>query len=167
MVKLHTTLGEITLELDEAKAPITVRNFLEYVNSGFYSDTIFHRVIDGFMLQGGGFEPGMNQKTTRAPIKNEADNGLKNVAYTVAMARTPDPSLGIQPVLHQRRRQRFPELQRPDRAGLGLLRVRPGGRRQGRGGSDQQGAHRHPRRARRRAGGGCGHQKAEVVSPKT
>jgi peptidyl-prolyl cis-trans isomerase B (cyclophilin B) len=91
MVKLHTTLGVITLELDEAKAPITVKNFLEYVNSGFYSNTIFHRVIDGFMLQGGGFEPGMKQKSTRAPIKNEADNGLKNLAYTVAMARTPSP----------------------------------------------------------------------------
>jgi peptidyl-prolyl cis-trans isomerase B (cyclophilin B) len=91
MVKLHTTLGVITLELDEAKAPISVKNFLEYVNSGFYSNTIFHRVIDGFMLQGGGFEPGMKQKSTRAPIKNEADNGLKNLAYTVAMARTPSP----------------------------------------------------------------------------
>ena len=110
MVKLHTTMGVITLELDEAKAPITVKNFLEYVNSGFYSNTIFHRVIDGFMLQGGGFEPGMKQKATRAPIKNEADNGLKNLAYTVAMARTPSPLLGIQSILHQRCRQRFPEL---------------------------------------------------------
>ena len=91
MVKLHTTLGVITLELDTTKAPITVKNFLEYVNSGFYSNTIFHRVIDGFMLQSGGFEPGMKQKATRAPIKNEADNGLKNLAYTVAMARTPSP----------------------------------------------------------------------------
>jgi len=91
MVKLHTTLGVITLELDEAKAPITVQNFLDYVQSGFYGNTIFHRVIDGFMVQGGGFEPGMKQKATRAPIKNEADNGLKNLAYTVAMARTPSP----------------------------------------------------------------------------
>jgi peptidyl-prolyl cis-trans isomerase B (cyclophilin B) len=91
MVKLHTTLGEITIELDEAKAPVTARNFLDYVNSGFYSDTIFHRVIDGFMIQGGGFEPGLRQKATREPIRNEADNGLKNVAYSVAMARTPDP----------------------------------------------------------------------------
>jgi peptidyl-prolyl cis-trans isomerase B (cyclophilin B) len=91
MVKLHTSLGVITIELDEAKAPETVRNFLEYVNSGHYANTIFHRVIDGFMIQGGGFEPGMKQKPTRAPIKNEADNGLKNTAYTVAMARTPDP----------------------------------------------------------------------------
>ena len=91
MVKLHTNLGTITLELDAAKAPATVANFLEYVKAGFYTNTIFHRVIDNFMVQGGGFEPGMKQKTTRATIKNEAENGLKNAAYTVAMARTPDP----------------------------------------------------------------------------
>jgi len=91
MVKLHTNLGTITLELEAEKAPATVENFLAYVNGGFYSNTIFHRVIDGFMVQGGGFEPGMKQKPTRAAIKNEADNGLKNQAYTVAMARTPDP----------------------------------------------------------------------------
>ena len=90
MVKLHTNLGIITLELETEKAPATVENFLAYVNGGFYSNTIFHRVIDGFMVQGGGFEPGMKQKPTRATIKNEADNGLKNLAYTVAMARTPD-----------------------------------------------------------------------------
>jgi len=69
-----------------------VENFLQYVRDGFFDNTIFHRVIDGFMIQGGGFEPGMNQKPTRAPVKNEADNGLKNDAYTVAMARTPDPN---------------------------------------------------------------------------
>lgn len=91
MVRLNTSLGTITLELDEAKAPQTVANFLEYVRDGHYANTIFHRVIDGFMVQGGGFEPGMKQKPTRATIKNEADNGLKNQAYTVAMARTPDP----------------------------------------------------------------------------
>ena len=91
MVKIHTNLGTITLELDAAKAPATVENFLGYVNSGFYTNTIFHRVIDGFMIQGGGFEPGMKQKQTKGTIKNEADNGLKNQAYTVAMARTPDP----------------------------------------------------------------------------
>ena len=91
MVKLHTTLGTSALELDEAKAPETVRNFLEYVTSGHYDNTIFHRVIDGFMIQGGGFEPSMKQKSTRATIKNEATNGLSNEAYTVAMARTPDP----------------------------------------------------------------------------
>ncbi|HEX5338158.1 MAG TPA: peptidylprolyl isomerase [Gallionella sp.] len=91
MVKLHTTLGTITLQLDAEKAPLTVKNFLEYVNSGFYDNTIFHRVMDNFMIQGGGFEPGMKQKPTNAPVKNEAANGLKNDNYTVAMARTSDP----------------------------------------------------------------------------
>ncbi len=91
MVKLHTNFGAFTIELDSEKAPITTANFLEYVESGFYSNTIFHRVIDGFMIQGGGFEPGMKQKSTNAPIKNEANNGLKNAIYTIAMARTPDP----------------------------------------------------------------------------
>ncbi|HYR05118.1 MAG TPA: peptidylprolyl isomerase [Gallionella sp.] len=91
MVKLHTNHGTITLQLDAEKAPLTVKNFLEYVNSGFYNNTIFHRVMDNFMIQGGGFEPGMKQKKTNAPIKNEAANGLKNDIYTVAMARTGDP----------------------------------------------------------------------------
>jgi len=91
VVKLHTNFGTITIELDAEKAPITTANFLEYVNSGFYANTIFHRVIDGFMIQGGGFEPGMNQKPTNASIKNEANNGLKNSIYTIAMARTPNP----------------------------------------------------------------------------
>jgi peptidyl-prolyl cis-trans isomerase B (cyclophilin B) len=91
MVKLHTNFGVITLELDSAKAPETVKNFLAYVESGHYANTIFHRVIDGFMVQGGGFEPGMKQKPTRASVKNEATNGLKNDRYTVAMARTNDP----------------------------------------------------------------------------
>ena len=91
MVKLHTNFGDITLELDAEKAPVTVKNFLEYVNSGFYDNTLFHRVIDGFMIQGGGFEPGMKQKKTNAPIVNEAANGLSNDKYTIAMARTSDP----------------------------------------------------------------------------
>src|SRR5512143_2482655 len=91
MVKLHTNKGTITLQLDAEKAPVTVQNFLDYVNSGFYSNTIFHRVIPNFMIQGGGFEPGMKQKPTKAPIKNEAANGLKNEIYTIAMARTSDP----------------------------------------------------------------------------
>lgn len=89
-VKLSTSSGDIVLELDEEKAPATVENFLEYVNAGFYNGTVFHRVIDGFMIQGGGFEPGMKQKPTRDPISNEAENGLKNDAYTIAMARTSD-----------------------------------------------------------------------------
>ena len=92
MVKIKTNYGELSLELDAEKAPITVANFLEYVQSGFFNNTLFHRVIDSFMVQGGGFEPGMNQKPTRATIKNEADNGLKNDLYTVAMARTSDPN---------------------------------------------------------------------------
>jgi peptidyl-prolyl cis-trans isomerase B (cyclophilin B) len=91
MVKLHTTLGTIVLELHADKAPETVANFLQYVRDGHYTNTLFHRVIDGFMIQGGGFEPGMKQKPARAPVKNEADNMIKNAAYTVAMARTPDP----------------------------------------------------------------------------
>ena len=91
MVKLHTNKGVITLQLDAEKTPVTVKNFLDYVNSGFYSNTIFHRVIPNFMIQGGGFEPGLQQKPTNAPIQNEAANGLKNDIYTIAMARTGDP----------------------------------------------------------------------------
>lgn len=90
-VKLQTSMGDITLELDGEKAPATVENFVQYVKDGFYDGVIFHRVIDGFMIQGGGFTPDMKQKPTRAPIKNEANNGLKNDVYTIAMARTPDP----------------------------------------------------------------------------
>ena len=91
-VELHVTnYGVITLELDKEKAPQSVENFLSYVNKGHYNNTIFHRVIPGFMVQGGGMEPGMNQKSCDAPIQNEASNGLKNNNYTVAMARTGDP----------------------------------------------------------------------------
>ena len=91
MIKLHTNFGVIALELDAEKAPETTKNFIAYVEAGHYDNTIFHRVIDGFMIQGGGFEPGMKQKPCKAPIKNEADNGLKNERYTIAMARTSDP----------------------------------------------------------------------------
>jgi peptidyl-prolyl cis-trans isomerase B (cyclophilin B) len=91
-VELHIThFGVITLELDAEKAPLSTANFLAYVNKGHYNNTVFHRVIPGFMVQGGGFEPGMNQKPTDPPINNEANNGLKNEQYTVAMARTSDP----------------------------------------------------------------------------
>ena len=91
-VELHVAgYGVITLELDEAKAPKSVANFLSYVKKGHYDGTIFHRVIDGFMVQGGGMEPGMGQKPTDAPVENEANNGLKNDKYTVAMARTNAP----------------------------------------------------------------------------
>ena len=90
-VILTTNHGNITIELDAEKAPKTVENFLAYVNSGHYAGTIFHRVIDGFMIQGGGFEPGMKQKQANKPVENEAKNGLKNDTYTLAMARTSDP----------------------------------------------------------------------------
>ncbi|MEG1052787.1 MAG: peptidylprolyl isomerase [Janthinobacterium sp.] len=90
-VALKTSMGEIVLELDQEKAPKSVANFLQYVNSGYYKGTVFHRVIDGFMIQGGGFDKNMKQKPTKAPIKNEAQNGLHNVTYSIAMARTGDP----------------------------------------------------------------------------
>lgn len=90
-VVLTTNHGKITIELDAAKAPKTVENFLNYVKSGHYNGTIFHRVINGFMIQGGGFEPGMKQKEAGASIENEATNGLTNDSYTIAMARTNDP----------------------------------------------------------------------------
>ena len=90
-VKLQTSMGDITLELDAKKAPVTVENFVAYVKAGHFDGTIFHRVMDNFMIQGGGFTDKMVQKSTKAPIKNEADNGLKNLKYTIAMARTSDP----------------------------------------------------------------------------
>lgn len=91
IVRLETSMGDIDIALDAEKAPKTVENFLGYVNEGHYDQTIFHRVIDGFMIQGGGMDSQMNEKPTRKPVENEADNGLKNEAYTVAMARTPNP----------------------------------------------------------------------------
>lgn len=91
MIVLKTNHGDIKLELFQDKAPKTVENFINYAKEGFYNNTIFHRVIDGFMVQGGGFEPGMSQKETNDPIPNEANNGLENLKGTVAMARTPDP----------------------------------------------------------------------------
>jgi peptidyl-prolyl cis-trans isomerase B (cyclophilin B) len=90
-VRLNTTMGPISLELDRERAPHTVENFLNYVRSGHYHNTLFHRVINGFMIQCGGFEPGMRQKPSSKPIQNEAGNGLKNNKYTIAMARTSDP----------------------------------------------------------------------------
>ena len=91
MIKLYTSLGVIILELDHTRAPATAANFLQYVRDGFYEGTLFHRVIPNFMIQGGGLNPDMNQKPGRPPIRNEADNGLKNRTGTVAMARTSDP----------------------------------------------------------------------------
>jgi len=142
MVKLHTNHGIITLQLDAEKAPITVKNFLEYVNSGFYNGTIFHRVIGNFMIQGGGFQPGMIQKKTNAPIKNEAANGLKNDKYTVAMARTGDPQSATAQFFINVKDNELPQL---SRAGwMGLLRVRQSGGRQGSGGRDTQRKDRKP-----------------------
>ena len=91
MIKLNTSMGTIVIELDSEKAPKTAANFLQYARDGFYDGTIFHRVISNFMIQGGGMQPGMVEKETRAPIENEADNGLSNVAGSIAMARTQDP----------------------------------------------------------------------------
>ena len=91
MIKLHTNFGVIALELDAEKAPETVKNFIAYAEAGHYDNTVFHRVISNFMIQGGGFEPGMQQKSTRAPIKNEANNGVANKVGTIAMARTMEP----------------------------------------------------------------------------
>ena len=91
MVILHTNFGDIKLDLNAEKAPSTVANFLKYVQSGHYENTIFHRVIDGFMIQGGGFASGMEEKETTKPVKNEANNGLSNTKYSVAMARTMEP----------------------------------------------------------------------------
>ena len=91
VIKLETSMGEIILELDDEKAPVTAANFKEYVKDGFYEGTVFHRVINGFMVQGGGLDENLETRQTRPPIKNEADNGLQNHTYTVAMARTNDP----------------------------------------------------------------------------
>ncbi len=90
-VRMQTNHGDIVLDLNEEKAPETVANFMSYVRDGFFDNTLFHRVINGFMIQGGGFEPGMQQKATNAPIKNEADNGLLNETGAISMARTQDP----------------------------------------------------------------------------
>ena len=119
MVKLTTNHGVITLELDAEKAPKTVENFLQYVRDGFFDGTIFHRVIDGFMIQGGGFEPGMTQKPTRDTIENEAANGLKNEAYTIAMARTPNPHSATAQFFINVKNNRFLDFTSPTPQGWG------------------------------------------------
>ena len=156
MVILHTSQGDITLELDAENAPATVTNFLQYVRDGHFDNTIFHRVIDGFMVQGGGMEPGMKQKSVRAPVANEAGNGLKNKRYTVAMARTSEPALGDRAVLHQCRRQRFSRPQGAEPAGLGILRLRARHRGHGRRRQDQGRGDRHARRPPERTERGRG-----------
>ena len=119
MVKLTTNHGTITIKLDAAKAPVTVQNFLDYVNSGFYNGTVFHRVIDNFMIQGGGFESGMKQKPVNAPIKNEAANGLRNDTYTVAMARTSDPHSATAQFFINVRDNNFLNYSAPNNQGFG------------------------------------------------
>ena len=119
MVILKTSKGDITIELFEKEAPVTVANFLKYVDSGFYKGTIFHRVIDGFMIQGGGFTRDMNQKSTRAPIKNEAANGLKNARGTLAMARTQDPNSATAQFFINLISNDFLDFRSPDPRGIG------------------------------------------------
>ncbi len=126
-VKIETSMGDIVVELNPAKAPKTVSNFLYYVKSGFYNNTIFHRVINGFMIQGGGHTADMQEKAnSRKPVVNEAGNGLKNDAYTIAMARTNDPDSATAQLLYQRGEQRLPEPQERNAVRLRLCRVRQG-----------------------------------------
>lgn len=124
MIRFTTNLGSFDLELDAKAAPKTVANFERYVKEGFYNDTLFHRVIDGFMIQGGGFEAGMQHKEGHAPIENEAMNGLKNDKYTIATGPHERPPLRDEPVLHQRFRQRLSQPHGSVRSGLGLRRFR-------------------------------------------
>ncbi len=119
MVVLETTLGDITLELEPALAPETSANFLRYVEDGFYDGTIFHRVINGFMIQGGGLEPGMKRKATRGPIRNEADNSLANRTGTIAMARTSDPHSATAQFFINTRNNHFLDFKAETREGWG------------------------------------------------
>jgi peptidyl-prolyl cis-trans isomerase B (cyclophilin B) len=120
MVTFQTNYGDFVIQTDEVEAPLTVENFLSYCREGFYNNTIFHRIISGFMIQGGGFEPGMKQKPTKASIKNEADNGLKNARYTIAMARTQDPhSATAQFFVNTSDKNSFLDFSAPTRDGWG------------------------------------------------
>ncbi len=118
-VTLQTTLGDITVELDREHAPVTVKNFLRYVQEGFYDNTVFHRVINGFMIQGGGFTPDFERKQTYAPIENEADNGLKNRRGTIAMARTGNPHSATAQFFINVADNKFLDHTRPTRNGWG------------------------------------------------
>ncbi|GAA4334807.1 peptidylprolyl isomerase [Pigmentiphaga soli] len=118
-VALSTSQGRIVLDLDDKAAPQTVANFLQYVRDGQYNGTIFHRVIDGFMIQGGGFTPDMREKPTRAPIRNEAANGLKNTRYTIAMARTSDPNSATAQFFINVSDNAFLDYRNPTVAGIG------------------------------------------------
>ncbi|VEE46553.1 peptidyl-prolyl cis-trans isomerase B [Pseudomonas fluorescens] len=158
MIKLHTNHGVITLKLDEEKAPETAANFKEYVKSGHYDNTVFHRVINNFMIQGGGFEPGMKQKPTRAPIKNEANNGLTNKVGSIAMARTMDPHSASAQFFINVADNDFLNHTAPHHPGLGLCRLRRSGRGHGRGQQDQGRGHHHAQRPPGRAGRGRDHR---------
>ncbi len=123
-VEFETTMGNIVIELNIDKAPKTVENFISYVNEGHYNGTIFHRVIDGFMIQGGGMDANMKEKSTHAPIQNEANNGLANEIGTIAMARTSDPHSATAQFFYQCQRQQLFELLKPNATRLGLCGVR-------------------------------------------
>ncbi|GAB2181874.1 peptidylprolyl isomerase [Denitratisoma sp. agr-D3] len=120
-VEMKTNQGTIVLELNAERAPVTVKNFLQYVKDGFYNGTIFHRVIPGFMIQGGGFEPGMKEKSTREPIINEAKNGLKNVAGSIAMARTNNPNSATAQFFINHVDNRMLDYPNPDGAGYAVF----------------------------------------------
>ena len=162
-VELQTNHGDIRIELDAAKAPESTRNFLAYVDSGHYEGTVFHRVIKGFMIQGGGFAVGMKQKPTQAELRNEANNGLKNDHYTLAMARTSAPHSATSQFFINTTDNAFPQLQVGEPAGLGLRGVRPGHCRHRGGRRHRKGQDRAKRRARRRAGGRRGHSQGHAA----
>ena len=153
MIKLETSMGDIVIELDEEKAPKSAANFLQYVEEGHYDGTIFHRVIDGFMVQGGGMTADMESKPTRDPIENEADNGLSNDPYTVAMARTMDPHSATAPVFHQCQKERLPEPQIENARRVGLCRYWKSGQRTWDREQNQRCENRPHRHARRCARG--------------
>ncbi len=158
MVVMKTSMGDIKIELDQAKAPVSTANFLAYANDKFYDGTIFHRVIPAFMIQGGGFDKDMNQKKTKAPIKNEAGNGLKNVTGTIAMARTSDPNSATAQFFINTKDNVVPRSPRRQRAGLRLRGVRQGGRRHGRREEDRGRADDHQDAVPERAGDAGGHR---------
>jgi cyclophilin family peptidyl-prolyl cis-trans isomerase len=147
------TSGVIRIELNDERAPLSAANFLEYVKSGHYDGTVFHRVIKGFMVQGGGMEPGMKQKSTLAAIQNEANNGLKNNKYTLAMARTNAPHSATAQFFINTVNNDFLNFSSPTPSRMGLCGVRQGGVGHRGGGPDREGAHRPQRLPRRRAAG--------------
>ena len=159
VVKLQTSMGDIEVELYPDKAPKTVDNFLAYVNKGFYNGTVFHRVINGFMVQGGGLNDKMQLKATGSPIENEADNGLTNDEYTLAMARTMDPHSATAQFFINVADNEFLNFKAKNRPGLGLRRIRQSHQGHGRGGQDQGRGDHHQGYAPGRAGDPGGDRK--------